>query len=184
MALYIALFRGINVSGKKIIKMEDLRKLMESAGYSNVRTYIQSGNVIFSHSERSKEKLAGAIERLIEEKYGFDVTVFVIDKAELEKAIAHNPFAEGKVPEEAGTKKIYVTFMSGVPDKENMEKLEQAPIGEDLIAVHDNVLYFKLAVSAADSKLSNNLIENKLKLKATTRNWNTTLKLLELIESV
>jgi uncharacterized protein (DUF1697 family) len=182
MSLYLALFRGINVSGKKIIKMEDLRKLMEAAGYGNVKTFIQSGNVIFTSSQRSKEKLAKAIEKLIVEQYGFDVTVFVIDKKDLEKAINNNPFAEDRIPEDAGTKKIYVTFMSEIPKDEGMEKLRQAPIGDDIIALHEDVLYFKLALGAAHSKLSNSLIESKLKLKATTRNWNTTLKLLELFE--
>ncbi len=182
MPLYLALFRGINVSGKKIIKMEDLRKLMEAAGYCNVKTFIQSGNVIFSSDVTSKEELAKAIEKLIEDQYGFDVTVFVIDKKDLEKAVNNNPFTEGRIPEEAGTKKIYVTFLSEVPSNETFEKLRQAPIGDDIIALHEDVLYFKLALGAADSKLSNNLIESKLKLKATTRNWNTTLKLLELFE--
>ncbi|AWH86244.1 DUF1697 domain-containing protein [Flavobacterium album] len=183
MPAYLALLRGINVSGKKIIKMEDLRKLMESAGYGNVKTYIQSGNVIFSSVEKSKEKLAEAIEKLIEGQYGFDVSVFVVDKNDLDKAVDNNPFTEGKVPEEAGTKKIYVTFLSEVPSEESMEKLRQAPIGDDVIALHENILYFRLAIGAADSKLSNNLIESKLKLKATTRNWNTTLKLLEMLEN-
>jgi len=181
MAHYLALFRGINVSGKKIIKMEELRKLMEQAGYGNVKTYIQSGNVVFSSNEKSKDKLAKAIEKLIDNKYGFDVTVFVIDKKHLEKAVDNNPYAEGKTPEEAGTKKIYVTFLSEKPSDEGMEKLSQAPIGEDEIALHEDILYFRLAMGAADSKLSNNLIESKLKLKATTRNWNTTLKLLEMM---
>lgn len=181
MTTYLALFRGINVSGKKIIKMEDLRKLMQDAGYTDVTTYIQSGNVVFGSTSGSKEKIARAIEKLVEEKYGFDVTVFVIDRKHLEKAIANNPYADGKTPEDAGTKKIYVTFLSGAPSAEAMEKLRQAPIGDDLIEVHDEILYFKLAVGAADSKLSNNLIESKLKLKATTRNWNTTLKLAEIM---
>ncbi|MCW4469624.1 DUF1697 domain-containing protein [Flavobacterium sp. MFBS3-15] len=162
------------------MKMEDLRKLMEDAGYGGVKTYIQSGNVVFEASERSKEKIATAIEKLIERQYGFEVTVFVIDKQHLEKAIENNPYAEGKAPEDAGTKKIYVTFLSEAPSSEAMEKLRQAPIGDDLIALHEDIMYFKLAMGAADSKLSNNLIESKLKVKATTRNWNTTLKLLEL----
>lgn len=181
MSTFLALFRGINVSGKKIIKMEDLRKLMETGGYGNVKTYIQSGNVVFEAAQKSREKIAKVIEKLIEEKYGFDVTVFVIDRKHLEKAVDNNPYADGKTPEEAGTKKIYVTFLSEAPSDEAMERLRQAPIGEDEIAIHDDILYFKLAIGAADSKLSNNLIESKLKLKATTRNWNTTLKLAEMM---
>lgn len=180
---YLALLRGINVSGKKIIKMENLRKLMEAAGYCKVKTYIQSGNVIFTSTEKSKEKMSKAIEELLDQQYGFDVSVFVVDKKDLDKAVDNNPFTDGKIPEESGTKKMYVTFLSEIPSEEGMEKLRQSPIGDDVIELYENILYFKLATGAADSKLSNNLIESKLKLKATTRNWNTTLKLLELVEN-
>lgn len=182
MFTYLALLRGINVSGKKIIRMEDLRKLMETAGYKNVKTYIQSGNVIFESAEKSKDTLAKAIEVLIEKQYGFDVTVFVTDKKSVEQAIDNNPFIEGREEEPSGFKKLYVTFLSEIPSQENMEKLRQAPIGKDLIEVADDILYFNMESKASDSKLSNNLIESKLKLKATTRNWNTTLKLLTMME--
>jgi uncharacterized protein (DUF1697 family) len=182
MPLYLALLRGINVSGKKIIKMEDLRKLMESTGYTNVKTYIQSGNVIFESKETLAKKIGAAIEALIQKQYGFDVTVFVIDKKSIEKAVDNNPFVEGREEEPSGFKKLYVTFLSEVPSQENIEKLRQAPIGNDLIETEGNILYFNMESKASDSKLSNNLIESKLKLRATTRNWNTTLKLLSMME--
>jgi uncharacterized protein (DUF1697 family) len=182
MFTYLALLRGINVSGKKIIKMEDLRKLMGDAGYINVKTYIQSGNIIFESAEKPKDKLAKSIEAMIEKQYGFDVTVFVTDKKSVERAINNNPFIEGREEEAPGFKKLYVTFLSEVPSQENMEKLRQAPIGNDLIELADDILYFKMESKASDSKLSNTLIESKLKLRATTRNWNTTLKLLSMME--
>jgi uncharacterized protein (DUF1697 family) len=182
MPVYLALLRGINVSGKKIIRMEDLRRHMAAAGYQNVRTFIQSGNIVFESKEAPKEKLAAAIEALLEKEYGFDVSVFVADIQDVAAAIDNNPFAEGRVEEEAGFKKLYVTFLSEKPTEENMEKLREAPIGEDEIEVVGKILYFKLFARASDSKLSNNLIESKLKLRATTRNWNTTLKLLLLME--
>lgn len=184
MPIYLALLRGINVSGKKIIKMEDLRKLMISAGYENVKTYIQSGNVIFENQEKSKDKIAKDIEALIEKQYGFNVSVFIKDFSDMESAIDKNPFVGDRVEEEAGFKKLYITFLSERPSNENIEKLRQAPIGNDLIEIVDTILYFQLESKASDSKLSNNLIESKLKVRATTRNWNTTLKLLTLIESV
>ena len=181
MALYLALFRGINVSGKKIIKMEDLRKHMDTAGYKNVNTYIQSGNVIFESDETSKSKIAAAIETMIEKQYGFEVVVFVVDMDDVNRAVANNPFAK-KGELEEGTKKLYVTFLSEKPSVENMEKLQQAPIGEDIIELKGDILYFKLVSKASESKLSNNLIESKLKVRATTRNWNTTLKLQGMME--
>jgi len=183
MPKYLALIRGINVSGKKIIKMEELRNLMESLGYGSVKTYIQSGNIIFESTGRSKIKVAAGIEALIEGHFGHDVTVFVLDAKDVAKAIDNNPFVTGREPEAAGFKKIYVTFLSEVPTEENMEKLRQAPIGNDRIELVGEVLYFMLESKASDTKLSNNLIESKLKVRATTRNWNTTLKLVEMLQS-
>ena len=182
MPTYLALLRGINVSGKKIIKMEEFRKLLEADGYGNVKTYIQSGNIIFTTDTASKKEVALALESFIEKQYGFDVTVFVLDIKDVEKAIDNNPFVSNREPEGTGSKKLYGTFLSDIPTNENIEKLRQAPIGQDLIGVADDVLYFKLETKASETKLTNNLIENKLKLKATTRNWNTTLKLLEMLQ--
>lgn len=182
MAQYIALLRGINVSGKKIIKMEDLRKHMADAGYTNVKTYIQSGNLVFESDQKQKDKLGKSIEALIEKKYGFDVRVFIADKKDIEKAIDKNPFINERKEEPSGFKKLYVTLLSENPTDENIEKLKQAPIGNDLIEIIDSILYFNLESKASDSKLSNSLIENKLKVKATTRNWNTMLKLLSMME--
>ncbi|WP_159799123.1 DUF1697 domain-containing protein [Flavobacterium sp. MK4S-17] len=181
MPVYLALLRGINVSGQKLIKMADLRMHMEAGGYKNVQTYIQSGNIVFKSESVSSQSVAKNIERLIKAQYGFDVTVFVYNKEEIEKAVDSNPFITGRAPEPAGAKKLYVTFLNAAPLAEDVDKLKQAPIGNDRIAVSGNILYFKLAESAATSKLSNNLIENKLRLRATTRNWNTTLKLLYML---
>ncbi|MGV3459477.1 MAG: DUF1697 domain-containing protein [Flavobacterium sp.] len=183
MKTYLALLRGINVSGKKIIKMEALRALFEAAGFTDVKTHIQSGNVIFRDKSASKEKIAAKIEKLIEAEYGFNVTVFVLDEKQVEKAVEAMPYADNREPEGAGSKKLYVTFLSEIPSEENFDKLELAPIGDDLISLHGDVLYFKLESKASESKLSNNLIETKLKVKATTRNWNVTLKLLELLQN-
>lgn len=181
MPVYLALLRGINVSGQKSIKMENLRERMDAAGYKNVKTYIQSGNVVFESTEKSKTVLAKAFEAFLMKEYGYEVTVFIVDANDVEQAIDNNPFVEGRAEEEPGFKKLYVTFLSEEPSAEAMEKLRQAPIGEDKIEVIGTILYFNLFSKASDSKLSNSLIESKLKLRATTRNWNTTLKLLSMM---
>lgn len=181
MQKYLALFRGINVSGKNIIKMEGLRKVMANAGYTDVATYIQSGNVVFTATEPDKNLIRKHIETLIEKEYKLSITIFILDEADMHKAVHLNPFA-GPDDIEEGTKRIYVTFLSGIPEAGCYEKLLQAPIGEDEIVLKDAILYFKLAGKASDSKLSNNLIENKLKLRATTRNWNTTVKLFAMLK--
>lgn len=183
MKVYAVLFRGINVSGKNIIKMEALRNLLTEAGYEGVKTYIQSGNVVFKSKEEDKATLAKNIEQLIKEHYDYDITVFVYDKAAIEKVLQNSPYATADYKEE-GVKKLYVTFLSEIPAKETIEKLHEVPIGDDEITLKEDVLYFKLATKASESKLSNNLIESKLKVKATTRNWNTTLKLFSMLEAL
>ena len=182
MPVYLALLRGINVSGQKLIKMEDLRNRLGEAGFNNVRTYIQSGNVVFESPDKDTGKLAASLEGFIAKEYGFDVTVFVLTAKELEATIDNNPFTKGREEEASGFKKLYVTFLSDKPTAENLEKLRQAPIGNDKIEVVGRVLYFYLESKASDSKLSNSLIESKLKLRATTRNWNTTLRLLQMLQ--
>jgi uncharacterized protein (DUF1697 family) len=181
MQKYLALFRGINVSGKNIIKMESLRKAMADNGYGNVKTYIQSGNVIFTATEPDKNRVKQHIEALVQKEYNLSLTIFILDESDMHRALHLNLFA-GPDDIEEGAKKLYVTFLSGIPEAGCYEKLLQAPIGDDEIALKDDVLYFKLAGKASESKLSNNLIENKLKLRATTRNWNTIIKLCAMLK--
>jgi uncharacterized protein (DUF1697 family) len=178
MPTHLALLRGINVSGQKIIKMEDLRKLMET-DFENVKTYIQSGNIIFDSKETSKAKLSEQIRKIIFDHYGFDVSVLMINEKDLAKAIKENPFITEK---DVNLKQVYVTFLSENPIAENIEKFRLFNIGSDVAEFTDHIMYLKYFDSAANTKLSNALIENKLKVRATTRNWNTTLKLMALLE--
>jgi len=183
MPRYLALLRGINVSGKNSIKMEDLRNRLQQAGFTRVQTLIQSGNIVFEHTETSAVAIRDAVAKLITDAYGYVITVLVVTGKELAAAVAGNPFCSDAQPEPSGFKKLHVTFLSETPAEEHMEKLRQSPIGNDRIELTGNVLYFQLETKTSDSKLSNALVESKLKVKATTRNWNTTLKLLELMES-
>ncbi|RZJ31896.1 MAG: DUF1697 domain-containing protein [Flavobacterium sp.] len=179
MKTHLALLRGINVSGQKLIKMEDLRKLMADAGFENVSTYIQSGNIIFEGRETSKAKVAEAIKALIKENYGWDVGVLMLNHSDLKKAIDGNPFLKDK---NVDLKQLYVTFLSDNPTTENIEKFATANTENDVAVISGDVMYLKYFHGAGKTKLTNALIENKLKLVATTRNWNTTLKLMELLE--
>lgn len=107
MTTYIALLRGINVGGNKIIKMLDLKAMFQALGFANVRTYIQSGNVVFESDEGSVSLLSGVIERQIHEVFGFEVSVIIRTLAEMENVIANDPFQLSE-PEEF--KRWYVTF--------------------------------------------------------------------------
>ena len=181
MKKYIALLRGINVSGHKIIKMEELRRKMESSGFQNVKTYIQSGNLIFESTATAKESVQKSIAELIKKEYGFDVGVIVLDKSDIAAAIAENPYSHEK---ETGTKRIYVVFLSAVPSAKNVELLDLQKFAPDEFRVIGSNIYIRFAISASDSKFTNTYIESRLKVVSTTRNWNTTLKLQEMITAM
>lgn len=167
---YIALLRGINVSGQKKILMKDLQKLYEDLSFTNVVTYIQSGNVIFDSKEKSKEKIKTKIEKAIEKMYGFDVIVFVCEPDFINKAIAKNPYVKRK---DFDPKKMYVSILSGEPEKSKIQELEKVKSGDDEFTIIKDVIYLYLVGGAGKTKFSNTIIENKLKLDATTRNWNS-----------
>ncbi|RKS25131.1 uncharacterized protein (DUF1697 family) [Flavobacterium endophyticum] len=179
MKSHLALLRGINVSGQKLIKMETLRKAMEDNGYQNVKTYIQSGNILFDSLENSPEAVENQIHDLIEKHFGFDVSVVVINQETLESVSKNNPYLKEK---EIDLKKLYITFLGSKPAEENIELLKKANFEPDEIVIKDRVVFMKYNNPAGNSKLTNKLIESKLKVKATDRNWNTTLKLLQLFQ--
>jgi uncharacterized protein (DUF1697 family) len=180
MKTHLVLLRGINVSGQKLIKMEDLRQLLEAAGFKNVSTYIQSGNVFVDTDETSKAKVADRIKQAIKEKYGFDVGILVLGLAELKEKVANNPFV---AEPDVDLKQVYVAFLSDNPTSENIEKFRQFDVQNDIAVIKGDVIYLKYAIGAGQTKLSNALIESKLKLVSTSRNWNTTLKLLGMFEA-
>ncbi|MES2486172.1 MAG: DUF1697 domain-containing protein [Bacteroidota bacterium] len=181
MPKYLALFRAVNVSGHNIIKMEHLRKLMEAEGYKNVATYIQSGNVVFETPETDKAKIKRDMEVLLYREYGHDVFNFILDEAELQKAVDNNPYTVPE-PEPSGMKKYFVVFLSADATPQGNDQIKKFNRSDDEFKTIGNILYLKLSQSAADSKFNSSFIEGKLGVKSTTRNWNTTLNLLEMLK--
>lgn len=179
--MFLSLFRGINVSGKNTIRMEALRSAMEAAGFTNVKTYIQSGNVVFESKLRSAAKVSQALEQLVKKEFGHEITIITLSGKELTEAIDNHPFAGKREPEQESFKKLHVLFLAEEPAAENFQKLQQAPIGNDQVALSGNVLYIRFETKQSDSKLSNSLAESKLKVRGTMRNWNTLLKLEEML---
>lgn len=172
MNTYISILRGINVSSQKKIIMTDLVKLYEDLGFKDVSTYIQSGNVIFKTPHKTTDsKLAKLIESKISEKYGFEVPVIIRTADALKRIIDKNPYVNE--PEDS----LYITFLSGTPNANNLEKLNDVSFLPDVFEISDKEIYLSVA-SYGNTKLSNNFFENKLKVTATTRNWNTVNKLL------
>lgn len=174
---YIALLRGINVSGQKKILMKDLIVLFEKGGFEEVSTYIQSGNVLFDSEMTSVQDLQREISQLIRKKYKFDVEVLVIGMDYLKSVIDKNPFVKKK---DFDAKKMYVSFLNDKPTKERLTELSKITSGADQWEYENLQLYFYCPDGYGKTKFSNNLVENKLKLIATTRNWNTVHELYKL----
>lgn len=176
MTVFIALLRGINVSGQKLIKMSELKELFEAQGFQNVRTYIQSGNVIFHSNEKSTDKLENIISTSIRKKLGFDVDSIVIDPDTIKYVLNNNPFIKKKKE----IVKLYVTFLSQQPSAENIKKLSSIDYSPEEYIVDGKLVYLHVPNGYGRAKLNNNLFEHKLKVDATTRNWKTINKLWEL----
>lgn len=174
MTTYISILRGINVSGQKLIKMDALRKLYENLGFHNVTTYVQSGNVIFISEAENPEELAQTITQQIKKEFSFDVPVLVLTIEKLKAIIAKNPFINKE------NNSIYVTFLASKPEKFDSKGIEEKKLPVEEIAFTDDAVYLYCPKGYGTSKLSNNLIESKLKVIATTRNWKTTNELLKI----
>ncbi|MGD0679562.1 MAG: DUF1697 domain-containing protein [Polyangiaceae bacterium] len=176
MGRYVCLLRGINVSGQRPIKMADLRDLCVSLGFGEVETYVQSGNVLFS-TDRPPSKLAAMMTKAIGSKFGHDdVAVLALSATELDAIVAANPFiARGCDPST-----LHVTFVHGSFAETALSKLGQDEYRPDELACGDGVIYLHCPSGYGRTKLNNAFFERKLKRAATTRNWNTTLKLRNL----
>lgn len=180
MTTYIALLRGINVGGKNIIKMAELKRLFESIGLSNVKTYIQSGNVLFKSAE-AEEVLVIRIEKAIETTFGFSVHVILRTAAELEKIIIDCPFTEKEISEAEEASKVeslYVSLMSHEPLKEKVESLNIYTSENDRFVIIGREVFLLFKHSVRDSKLASNL--HKLGVACTVRNWKTINKLVSI----
>ena len=178
MPTFISILRGINVSGQKKILMVELKALYEKLGFKNVQTYIQSGNVVFVYDgDKSNLAIAEAIENAIEKEYKFQVPVLVKQVDDLVSTIKKNPFTE-----EAGAdpSRVAVTFLESQPSSENLLTLEGVDYPPDRFIIDGLNIYIFCPESYGNSKLSNNFFEKKLKVRATTRNWKTINKLVEM----
>jgi uncharacterized protein (DUF1697 family) len=175
--IYVALLRGINVGSKKRIKMDDLIKIFESMGFKNIKTYLQSGNVIFEDESIDTVKITRDIERKINQAFGFSVNVIIRTDDEFKSIINNNPFIKNQDIE---IDKLHVTFLKKLPDKNDVHNLDVNKDENEKFKVIDREIYLYLPNGYGGTKLTNNMFEKKLKTTATTRNWKTTNKLFEI----
>lgn len=176
MPRYIALLRAINVGGSRIIKMEDLRKHFAIRGFSNIVTYIQSGNALFDSNETDKAALTEKIEKKLLKELGYEVTVILRSIEEIATVIKQDPFKKTREADD----KYYVVFMQSEPDKVLTKQLLSLNNDVDTFHIKGDNLYWLLKKNNGESIVTSSFFEKKLKVLATNRNWNTTNKVLTL----
>ncbi len=177
MEKYISILRGINVSGHKLIKMKLLQEMFVSLGFSNVLTYIQSGNVVFECEPGNPERMNKIISEGIMETFGFGVPVLVIRADELRIISENNRFLNQRQEDVA---KLHVTFLSEEPDGKLIDGIGKEEYLPDEFYLAGKAVYLFCPGGYGNTKLSNTFFEKKLKVEATTRNWKTILELVRM----
>jgi uncharacterized protein (DUF1697 family) len=165
---YAALLRGINVGGRTRVAMADLRALFADLGYDDARTYLQSGNVVFTGPARAGG-LAGRIEHGLETQLGVGVPVLLRTADELATVVEANPFVRRKAPSQA----LHVTFLASAASRARVEALEPPQGSTDEMAISGREVYVLCRNGYGRTKLTNAWLEKQLATVATTRNWKT-----------
>lgn len=177
MPRYVALLRGINVTGKNMIKMETLRATFGSLGFSKVTSYINSGNLAFDNAKTTENKLVTKIEDAIEREFGFKVSVMVREQAGILTVLANDPFAG----EYETHKQMHVLFLRDEMPADKQAALAEQQTPREKFVVSDREIYALLLDGVAESNIfKKNIIEGKLKTPITGRNWRTVEKLASL----
>jgi uncharacterized protein (DUF1697 family) len=174
---HIVLLRGINLGSRNRIAMPALRDALTDAGFDDVRTYLQSGNVVVG-STATPESVATKCHRVIQDEFGLDIAVVVRSRAQLAQVVRRNPLAEvAKNP-----KRYQVSFLSAKPSAAVVRKLEGLAVGEERLVAIGRELYAWHPAGVGRSKLWAGLAGQGLGVVATARNWTTVTSLLELAD--
>ncbi|MFI1019881.1 DUF1697 domain-containing protein [Streptomyces olivaceus] len=175
---YAALLRGINVGGARKLPMADLRALLEELGHGGVRTHLQSGQAVFASGHGDEESLAAELARAIEKRFGFPVDVLVRDHAYLRAVAEACPFPAADLE----PKQLHVTYFSAPVDEERFAPVDRSAFRPEEFRLGDRALYLYAPDGLGRSRLAEALAGPRVNkgLIATTRNWNTVTKLVEL----
>lgn len=176
MKTYIALFRGINVGGNNMLPMKELKRVLEKDGCQDVRTYIQSGNVILTSSITDPAKLARRLSAAILKSHGFEPRVMVLSADELQRAASGNPFAAA-VDNPAA---LHLFFLEASPRSPDLKALEALKTKTEAFALQGAVFYLHTPDGLGRSKLATR-IERSLGVQGTARNWRTVTTLLSML---
>lgn len=179
-AIYVALFRGVNVTGNNMLPMKELPPIFEKAGCSAVKTYIQSGNVVFAAPATGCDGLTDKIQKQIEKKFGHRPAITLRTLTQMRAIVKSNPYLNCGLDHGA----VAVTFLVGKLSAANIAKLDPNRSPGDEFAIVGNNMYLKLGNGFAKTKLTSNYFDSKLGVQGTARNWRTTVKLLEMMEEM
>ncbi|WCO01241.1 DUF1697 domain-containing protein [Psychroserpens ponticola] len=174
MNTYIVLLRGINVGGHKKVPMAELRELLAKSGFENVRTYIQSGNIIFKSSFSDIKEIEIRVQKSIIDHFGFEVPVIAKTRKELQVIFDVCPFSDEK------KENSYFVLLHDIPKPELVSMVNDISFKNEEFVIIKNCLYFHSSIGYGNSKFNMNSFEKKLNVKATSRNYKTMLKLLSL----
>ena len=175
----VALLRGINVGGKHRLLMKELAELFADAQCSDVRTYIQSGNVVFKASPIVAKGLADCIAKNIEQRYGFASPVILRTTEEMAQTVRDNPFLRDGTPE----KELHVYFLADLPKASAIQSLDPDRSAPDAFRVVGRQIYLHVPNGMGRTKLTNAYFDSKLSTVSTVRNWATVLTLLEMMRA-
>ncbi|MFJ8297693.1 DUF1697 domain-containing protein [Streptomyces sp. NPDC094447] len=176
---YALLLRGINVSGHRKVPMPELRSVLEGLGHQDVRTYLQSGNAVFTTGAGAdRGALTGAIEQAIEDHFGFRVDCLVRDADYLASVAEDCPFPAAELE----GKQLHALYLSGPADPERFAAIDREAFAPEDFALGDRVVYLYVPEGLGRSKLADALTRAKTVqgLVVTARNWNTVVKLVEM----
>jgi uncharacterized protein (DUF1697 family) len=177
MQTYIAILRGINVGGKNKLPMAELKEKISSIGLRHIQNYIQSGNLVFQSDEPNTAELASRIRRSIYNEWGYNVPVLVMVAQELAEIISANPFSSSK-----DISLLHITFLSEIPDPNRINTLSVIQDSPNEFKIDKKAVYLFCPNGYSKTKLTNTLIERKLKVTATTRNLKTALALQQMTQ--
>jgi uncharacterized protein (DUF1697 family) len=172
---WVALLRGVNVSGKNMLPMKELEAALVGIGFTGVRTYIQSGNVLFSCRSGVEKTVIGQIETLLADEFGLKVPVVVRAVGDLRKVVGANPYATA----EADLTKLQIAFLGAAPEKAAVEKLDPKRSPPDRFEVRGREIYMECPNGFGRTKLTIDYFERVLGTTATARNWKTVNALAE-----
>ena len=175
---YVALLRGVNVGGKHSLPMKQLVEMFCDARCLNVRSYIQSGNVVFAAPEKVAKGIASLLEKQIEARFGFSAPVILRARDELAKVARGNPFLKAGAPE----RELNVYFLADQPSAAAVKGLDPNRSAPDRFQVIGREIYLHTPNGMGRTKLTSAYFDSKLKTVATARNWATVLKLLQMMQ--